>query len=145
MVNRLNIRSLDHSDILNTIEKAYIKSVEAFQDASYKLDTEIIHSWRKQAKTLLIQLKYSPLLPGQKPDNMIATLDNLTELLGKEHDLAVLEETLYSILDPEKEEKQKIHLLISKSRAKLQKKSFEIGKTLFSQEVLLSNRAYFTA
>ena len=144
-LSTLRVNNLGRAELINTIDKSYIKSVQAYRDAMQTLDTEIIHSWRKQAKTLLIQLKYAPHKPVQQPESLINKLDHLTELLGKEHDLAVLEEVLYNNMGLEKEERQKIHLLVSKSRAKLKKQAFESGKMLFSQEVLQTRRAGFTA
>ena len=69
---------------------------------------------------------------------IITKLDKITDLLGRDHDLAVLENKLIENFNLSKENIQKIHLVVTKERAKLQKETFRIGEEIFSEKEVRS-------
>lgn len=137
-MNSLNIRSCTHSDFLNAIGIAHFKAAQLYYDSRNTLDTEIIHKWRKFTKRLLLQLKYTPDIDRLLLNPIITKLDKITDLLGRDHDLAVLENKLIENFNLSKENIQKIHLVVTKERAKLQKETFRIGEEIFSEKEVRS-------
>ncbi len=133
-LNSINIKPCSHSDFLNTIEKSHYKAAQLYFDSRNTLETEIIHKWRKSTKRLLLQLKFTPSIDQILMDPIITKLDKITDSLGRDHDLAVLENTLKENIRLSRENFQKIHLIVIKERAKLQKEAFWLGEEVFSKE-----------
>jgi len=72
------------------VERVYRRGRQALAAVRQKPPVEFLHEWRKQAKYLRYQLDLlRPLAP--KPLTPLAkTIDRLGDLLGDDHDLAVL-------------------------------------------------------
>ncbi len=128
----ITLPSLEEKEIANLIKKTYYKTCKLYKDALYSLDTEIIHKWRKFNKHLLFQLKYSPLEHNTKTNEMISLLINLSNILGDEHDLAILEDYLQANFELKEEDQRQIHLLVVKERNQLQKEAFKLGAKLYA-------------
>ncbi len=133
-LNSINIKPCTHSDFLNSIEKSHYKAAQLYFDSRNTLETEIIHKWRKSTKRLLLQIRFTPGIDQLLMEPIITKLDKITDSLGRDHDLAVLENTLKENRRLSKENFQKIHLVVMKERAKLQKETFWLGEEVFSKE-----------
>jgi CHAD domain-containing protein len=84
------IEPADTSFFLNRLEKSFNTAFTFLRHTEYLPETEIIHSWRKSLKKLLLQLKFLPIAQKSISHDFLNSLDKLTEILGREHDLAVL-------------------------------------------------------
>lgn len=76
------------------LEQAYERGLEAFKNAYRRPSDEGFHEWRKGVKNLWYHLRIlNPLWP-EVMDKLAAQASRLADLLGDEHDLAVLSQTL---------------------------------------------------
>ncbi len=131
-IENVSLRPMEDKDITTHIKKTYHKASSLYKDSLHSLDTEIIHKWRKFNKHLLFQLKYSPLEPDRKTGDMISTLISLSETLGNEHDLAIMEEYLQTNFNFIEADKRQLHLIVIKERNRLQKEAFKLGAKLYA-------------
>ena len=84
----------DWATALAGLARAYARGREAFATARATPDPELLHAWRKRAKDLWYHQR---LLAPAWPDVLSAQAEaahGLSELLGDDHDLAVLAERL---------------------------------------------------
>lgn len=96
---------------------------------------EAFHEWRKRTKDLRYELELlqSTWLRAIKTVSRKARA--LTDLLGHEHDLAMLWITAQQVLgDPLSIEDEQLYVLIAERRATLQRKSTELGVKLFKKK-----------
>ena len=141
LLNMESLSNISQVDLLNALDKSYIKARNSYQDAIYTLDTEIIHKWRRHSRYFLLQLKNSHTFSDQDFLLLRNELGGLTHKLGDEHDLYSLEEVLYKNFKLSDEEHQIIHLMISKSRSRILKSAFRIAESLFTAERIQSYRS----
>ena len=128
----LPLNAINEKNLSVLMRKTYQKAARLFHDARFSFDTEIIHKWRKYSKHLLFQLKLSPLRNGMMMQQFVRLLERLSDQLGDEHDLAVLENYLLNTFDLTKEYQQQIHLIVAKERMRLQNEAFKLGAKLFA-------------
>lgn len=131
-IENITLHPIEDKNLSTLIQKTYQKATKLYNDARFSLDTEIIHKWRRFIKHLLFQLKLSPLHITKNTSNMISMLDDLSDTLGNEHDLAIMEDYLLHNFDFSKDDQQQIHLIVAKERSRLQNKAFKLGAKLFS-------------
>jgi CHAD domain-containing protein len=108
-----------------------IKMKKSLQNNS----SENIHCWRKHSKYLYLQsLLLSPLLKNSKK-NFLYKVDNLSELLGKYHDLCNIEDLLLSdqFYDFNDKDKQKLFKIIQIEKMGLYNKIKKAGNKVFSE------------
>lgn len=117
------------------LHRAYERGHKAMVNASGNATDENLHEWRKRAKDLRYQLE---LLEPLKPQVLKATAtdaETLTDLLGDDHDLAVLR----GLLDEElkdtvtHEAAETLKGLIDSRRADLQHSAMALGEKLFAE------------
>jgi CHAD domain-containing protein len=112
----------------------YKQGLRATDAALADPSTENLHGWRKQAKYLWHQLQVlEPVWPGLM-DELGNQFHELTQLLGDEHDLAVLRETVTagpsafggdSALEA-------LLALIDRRREELRQEAFPLGRRLYA-------------
>jgi CHAD domain-containing protein len=101
--------------------------------AARKPSTENLHEWRKQAKYLWHDLQVlEPVWPGVMKE-LAEQAHDLTQLLGDDHDLAVLHETVATNREKAGTEDviEALFALIDRRRAELQREAFMLGKRLY--------------
>jgi CHAD domain-containing protein len=116
------------------LEENFRRGRKALQDAYENPSTESFHEWRKRVK---YHWCHARLLRRIWPDLMsvwCATADQLSELLGDVHDLAVFRQTLFD--DPKcfgsEADRQVLIGLIDRRRAELQTEARPLGGRLFA-------------
>jgi CHAD domain-containing protein len=114
----------------------YRQARSAFRDAVADPSVERLHEWRKQAKYLRYQLEIlRPLWPEQL-EELAEEADRMTELLGDDHDLALLRQKLTD--NPEEfgdeDEKEVLQALIDRRRLELQQEAVELGERFFQDK-----------
>jgi CHAD domain-containing protein len=96
---------------------------------------EAFHEWRKRVKYLRYQIEsLTPLWPDML-DAYAARLDELGEILGDDHDLAVLRSTISEHTDACTDPRVRTLLvsLIDDARADLQTRALRLGTTIFDE------------
>jgi CHAD domain-containing protein len=117
------------------IERAYRSArgaLEAFRAAP---DDEHMHEWRKTVKRLWYQTRAMRDLAPSALEPMVEVLDQLSDLLGADHDLAVLVERLATTPDLYGGERA-VTTTIEAARARqvdLRERSIRLGATLFAE------------
>jgi CHAD domain-containing protein len=117
------------------LHRAYKRAQSAMTNASRDSTDANLHEWRKRVKDLRYQLE---LLQPLWPEDMKATTGNaetLTDLLGDDHDLAVLRALLDSQLKEAvtNETSETLKGLIDSRRADLQHSAMSLGEKLFAE------------
>jgi CHAD domain-containing protein len=103
------------------LKRSYRQARQAFADAIREPTTAKRHEWRKQVKYLRYQLQI--LGCERKLDEQVAQLDKLGDLLGEDHDFAVLIQTL--AIDPNLRE------TIDRRRNELLQESQKLAERIF--------------
>lgn len=78
------------------LRRTYRRARRAYAAAVREPTVEKRHEWRKQAKCLRYQLEVLRPLGPETLDELVIQAEKLGELLGDDHDLAVLRQTLLS-------------------------------------------------
>ena len=116
------------------IKATYRRARKAHAAAHAEHSTAAMHAWRRRSKDFEFQMqllrKIDP--PVMKPRIREAGL--LTELLGVDHDLAVLERTLATVRDLPAELREKLNSRIARRRKRAQRKAFKLGSELFFEK-----------
>jgi CHAD domain-containing protein len=105
-------------------------------DAYLHVDPARFHEWRKSVKYLRHQMELlTPLWP-EVVVGMAITLERVGELLGQDHDLAMLIERLESDINlcPDPVERSLIAALANQRRADLQTAARILGRRVFAEE-----------
>jgi len=118
------------------LRKSYARGRKAMNKALHEPTSERFHEWRKRAKYhryhmgLLQDIWKRPMKARRKE------LHTLSDLLGFEHDLAVLDERLKTDPEhfPESPVLEEFRSLIEKRRGLLRGHAFNLGKRLYSEK-----------
>jgi CHAD domain-containing protein len=115
------------------LKQVYRAARRAFAEAAADPEVEKLHEWRKQTKYLRYQLEMlSPLWP-EVLEELAGQADRLGELLGQDHDLAVLRAMLTG--DPERfggtGTLELLLPLLDRRRAELQQEAESLGRRFF--------------
>ncbi len=120
-------------DIRAGAARTYSDGEAAWRAARGSDDVELLHDWRKRVKDLWYQHR---LLRDAWPLVLTAfsdAADALGELLGDEHDLAVLAERLHGLDLPPATDVEVLAELIGERRAQLRAGAFALGERLYAE------------
>jgi CHAD domain-containing protein len=125
------------SGLRKAVKRAYRKAREAGRLARRRPSDERLHEWRKQVNYLVNQLK---MVSPSKAGGLVKLRKKsrkLAQRLGDDHDLAVLRqkiETRRSGLTDARERDELSALMrpLRAERAKLQRRSFRLGRQLYA-------------
>jgi len=117
--------------------KSYRKGRRAMEAATNgdAPDDDALHEWRKRTKDLRYQIE---LLARAWPETMgplAESFHHLTDLLGQDHDLVVLQEIVEKELNDARadDECELLKPLIAQRRSELQKEARELGRKLYAE------------
>ena len=121
--------------ILESLCRIHRRARSAYEVTTFLPHDEIYHYWRKQVKYLMYQLT---IINNAWPSffkTYINELDKLGNLLGKLHDLSLLNQHVHEkkLIVLNKKQKDIILNYIYKQRAKKKKKIEKTGKRLFTE------------
>jgi CHAD domain-containing protein len=104
--------------------------------ASKRADDEAFHEWRKRAKDLRYHLELLTPLNSEALKPLATQAKDLTDFLGVDHDLAVLQGLLDDELSDvlEKTERHTLEALLGERRRELQKNSRELGALIYAEK-----------
>ena len=113
-------------------ERAYRRGQRALTRARREVTSEALHEWRKEAKYFLYQLQIiEPAWTG--PERLLARrLDRLADLLGEDHDLAVVRAM---VTEPA------VDRLIDRRRTVLERQAFALGRLVYEARPSLRLRS----
>jgi CHAD domain-containing protein len=115
------------------LEDTYRRAGAAFGEAAADPTVEALHEWRKQAKYLRYQFEIlRPIWPGRLGE-MTDEADRMGDLLGDDHDLAVLRHVLTDDTDRfgDEEDREVLLALIDRRRAELEREALPLGGRFF--------------
>jgi CHAD domain-containing protein len=118
------------------LKRTYSSGRDALERARGEPTNEHLHEWRKQTKYFWYQLQvFEPLWPG--PIGQLAQeTHKLADLLGDDHDLAVLRERVAETREafPSAGSHQALLALIERCRLSLQRKAVQLGLRLYEEK-----------
>ncbi len=133
-VGKWSLRRKGWKAIADGLRETYGKCREAMHAALRDSDDESLHEWRKRTKILRYEIE---LLARAFPDVMEPMAEashRLTHLLGKDHDLAVLQQLLENELRPVADtERELLKPLVEQRRKELLKEGRDLGRKLFAE------------
>ena len=117
------------------LEEVHRRTRNAFRGAAAEATVEKLHEWRKQVKYLRYQLEsLRPLWP-EHMEELAKEADRMGELLGDDHDLAMLRQKLTD--DPGRfgdGDAEALVALIDRRRAELEQDARELGERFFQDK-----------
>jgi CHAD domain-containing protein len=130
----LPLEGQDPAVLIAGLRRTYRDGRRAARAAGETHATEALHDWRKRVKDLWHQCQVlKPLWPARMK-TMASQASKLSDLLGEDHDLAVLTETAQANEEALTEEERRVLFReIRRRRRKLQRKADELGETLYSE------------
>jgi CHAD domain-containing protein len=140
MAKRQNIRSIEPAHIGSGLRRIYRKGRKACAEARADPTTEKLHEWRKQVKYLINATDglRSMGSNGNRIKKMLKRADRLADLLGNDHELAMLAREIDRVnqaLASENAAMTRIlYRFIDRRRGKLQKRAFKTGTKLYDNK-----------
>jgi CHAD domain-containing protein len=130
------------------LRKSYRRGRRAFKRAQDDPTTERLHDWRKRAKDHWYHLRVlEPIAPhtmqGQAED-----AHRLSDLLGDDHDLALLREALVADASELRVDVDSVMALVDHRRGQLQAEALLLGRRVYAEKpkaFLRRVRAYWKA
>ncbi len=113
------------------LERSYRRGRRAMRDAKRRRDPERLHAWRKRAKDLWYHERLLGAVAGPAVRGHAKDLHRLTDLLGDDHDLAVLRARLAD--DPVPDVDGVIGL-IDHRRAEVEGEAFRLGARIYAEK-----------
>jgi CHAD domain-containing protein len=121
------------SSVGGGLEDVYRRARAAFGEAAADPTVERLHEWRKQAKYLRYQVEVLRPLWPERMDELAAEADRMGDLLGDDHDLAVLRQLVTD--DPgrfgDAGDAEVLLALIDRRRAELEQEALLLARRFF--------------
>ena len=130
---------LDEIALSKGLARMYKAGQKAFGLVKDQPTDERLHEWRKQVKYLLNQIDVARQLGAAKLKKRRKYSHRLADLLGDDHDLAVLDAKITAVFDAEiappapQDTRRRFASLIAKRRAALQREAHRLGKLLYGR------------
>ena len=130
------IESEDFSAFSKGLKRVYKRGQKRMHRAIEAPTTENLHEWRKRIKYLWYHVRILQKTWPNLLKELAETTHSLSNLLGDEHDLAVLRQTLEAEPDltDTKMEQQALLGLISQRRKQLQTKAWPLAQRLYPEK-----------
>ncbi|HEY4370282.1 MAG TPA: CHAD domain-containing protein [Steroidobacteraceae bacterium] len=138
-LQRLPDSRFDRAPTDVALKRAYKKAHRAFALTEREPSNEHLHEWRKQVKYHFYELQFVQPLAPKRIDATSKQAHRLSDHLGDDHDLALLHEkiALHATQAEASAETTATDALIKelkRRRAKLQRKSYRLGKKLYADK-----------
>lgn len=128
------LEGLDWSALRQGLRDVYVAGSHAFELASANRTAENLHEWRKQVKCFWYQLQMlSPVWKNVR-DDLGRELDVLSETLGEDHDLALLNQLVRTEADARGRDAELVDLtiVIDDRRNELERTALDLGRRVYS-------------
>lgn len=113
--------------------RSYWRGREAFARARVNGDMDDLHAWRKRVKDLWYHERLLAPTCGPTVRGHAKELDRLSDLLGDDHDLALLRQVLTAASTPVAVDLDAVVKLIDHRRTELQMEAFGIGERSYAE------------
>ncbi|MES2790156.1 MAG: CHAD domain-containing protein [Planctomycetota bacterium] len=115
------------------LKEVYIAGSQAFSIATTNQTAEHLHDWRKQVKCLWYQLQVLKPVWEKMQDEFGHELDQLAEILGDDHDLAMLHQVVMTeaIAGGHDAELEDLTVVIDRRRSELERAAFDLGRQVY--------------
>jgi CHAD domain-containing protein len=127
------VRPKGWSAVRGGLKRVYQSGRDAFTVAAADPTADNLHEWRKQAKYLYYQLEvFEPAWPGVMME-LGGLVRELTQLLGDDHNLAVLRQKMATHPTALSSEtiRETLLDLIDRRRGELQREAFRLGRRVY--------------
>jgi CHAD domain-containing protein len=114
--------------------RTYRRGRKAFATARAEPDVDHLHEWRKRAKDLWYDLRLLAPICGQAVRGQAKDAHALADLLGDDHDLAVLHESLRRSARGVPADLDAVLALIDHRREQLLGQALAVGETVYSEK-----------
>ena len=131
-LERLDLAGSGWAEIKPRLKKSYARGRNACQLAMRQPTAEHFHEWRKQVKNFWYQLDFLRPEWPKKTKAMLRKLEELSEHLGDDHDLVLLDQFVKEQF-PGSVETAKLHRLIETRRRKFAKQARRMGLRLYAE------------
>ncbi|MFL6414152.1 MAG: CHAD domain-containing protein [Bryobacteraceae bacterium] len=132
-IEKLSFAKLDPQGIAKSLFRSVKRGMKAFATAEHGGEAEKYHEWRKRAKDLRYQLSLlSELRPDLQPYSKAAK--DLEQLLGDDHNLAVLLSLLGEAQFAEIEQLHSLQTKISGRQSALRDRAKKLGRQLYGDK-----------
>jgi CHAD domain-containing protein len=118
------------------LRRTYTRGRDAFRQARVRPNNDNLHEWRKQTKYFWHQLQLFEPLGSDQVGELTEVAHQLADLLGDDHDLAVLYERAQEARAtfPKPATHKALLDLIERCRAGLQQKALQLGLRLYEDQ-----------
>lgn len=133
VISGLPIQHDDFSAIEGGLKKVYFRGYHAIRRCVDDSSAENFHDWRKRVKYLWYHMRLLYQINPRKQKVYSKQLKELSDYLGDEHDLTVMQELLESenLLENEPEFQQKLEKLIKIRKFELRADAFKSAQTIY--------------
>lgn len=115
------------------LEQVYARGRKALERCRQQPGDEALHDWRKHVKYLMYQLRLLQRIWPEMLRPLEEQLDKLSDLLGEDHDLAVLADWFAGLGDKSKPPAS-LQARLNARRAELQQQAIRLGRRLFAEK-----------
>ncbi len=126
------VKQVEPEELFKGLKKVYKKGYRAKNKTLEKPENNRLHEWRKRGKYLWYHIRLLQSCWPEMLTRFAKIIHKLSDDLGKDHDLAVLNSALQSMIT-HPETKGEITKLILESRSLLQKKATERGVLIYAE------------
>jgi CHAD domain-containing protein len=114
--------------------RSYSRGLRAFEQAQKDPTAERLHDWRKRAKDYWYHLRLlEPIAPGTV-EGQAKDAHLLSDLLGDDHDLAVLRETLVELRPALRVDLDAVIALLDHRRGQLRAQAMLVGERVYAEK-----------
>lgn len=133
-IDEWTVQAYDFAAVGDGLARSYRDGRHAMQAAIGSSDAADWHEWRKRVKdhwyhVRLLRSVWKPVMKAREGE-----LETLSDLLGEDHDLAVLEVSLARLGVPDAEGAARLIELAARKRASLQAKAAPLGGRVYAEK-----------
>jgi CHAD domain-containing protein len=132
-IEELSLRHEGWKALEPGLERSYARGRAALREARKHPTAENLHDWRKRTKDLWYHLRVLKAIAPGIIGGAAKDADKLSKLLGDDHDLAVLHETLARGAGDLKVDVDAVVELIDHRREQLQAEAYQLGERLYAE------------
>jgi CHAD domain-containing protein len=116
------------------LRRTYRRGRDAFEQARAEPDVTHLHEWRKRSKDLWYELRLLGPVCGHAVRGQAKDAHELSDLLGDDHDLAVLRQTLIQLGGDVPADLDAVLGLIDVRRDQLQTQALHVGERVYAEK-----------
>jgi CHAD domain-containing protein len=132
-IARWNLRQGGWPAIAGGLDRTYRQGRKAFRKARATPDPEHLHEWRKRSKDLWYDLRLLAPVGGQAVRGHAKEAHVLADLLGDDHDLAVLRDALVKDADRVPADVDAVLGLIDHRQEQIQERATFLGERVYAE------------